>query len=129
MAPTGKTSSPSSDGTHTAATMEKKGLPQSDEQLLFPWRLHKMLHDAEIQGNESIVSWLPNNGQGFQVNREKRDEFVAKISKFPLLSTIIVAVFVVTRLPTVLKWAWYYILLNTTFYSRRHDPQTFYIIS
>jgi hypothetical protein len=28
--------------------------------LQFPWKLHAMLHDAEIEGFTSIVSWLPD---------------------------------------------------------------------
>jgi hypothetical protein len=54
----------------------------------FPWRVHQMLLDSEIQGNESIVSWLPD-GKAFRVNNDKKDEFVSKISKLVLPSAVL----------------------------------------
>lgn len=33
----------------------------------FPWRLHQMLEEIEVQGNAAVVSWLPD-GQHFQVH-------------------------------------------------------------
>ena len=44
----------------------------------FPFKLHRMLIDAEKEGNESIVSWLPH-GRSFKVNN--KDEFVLQSSK------------------------------------------------
>jgi hypothetical protein len=53
--------------------------------LQFPWKLHEMLSDAELDGNESIVSWMPD-GRAFRVN--DKDSFVKNISKSLCLSFI-----------------------------------------
>ena len=45
---------------------------------LFPRKLHKMLNEAELNGEEHIVSWLPC-GTAFRVH--KREEFVNTIMK------------------------------------------------
>jgi hypothetical protein len=42
----------------------------------FPWKLHQMLEDAEIEGTTSIVSWLSDN-KSFKVH--KQEEFVGQI--------------------------------------------------
>ena len=34
----------------------------------FPWKLHEMLEQAEADGKESVVSWLPN-GKSFKVHQ------------------------------------------------------------
>jgi hypothetical protein len=47
-------------------------------RLPFPCKLYKLLQDAEKEGNESIVSWLPH-GNAFKVH--KPAEFASKIMK------------------------------------------------
>jgi len=42
----------------------------------FPWKLHQMLVQTELEGHQSIVSWLPN-GKAFKVHR--KTEFANKI--------------------------------------------------
>ena len=37
-------------------------------RLPFPWKLHQLLDDVENDGNEHIISWLPD-GKGFKVHR------------------------------------------------------------
>jgi hypothetical protein len=76
---TNRTSTFNCGGSASGVEDPNAGLRGSTDQ--FPWRLHKMLHDAEMNGNESIVSWLPN-GRAFRVNSQNKDEFVSKISKF-----------------------------------------------
>jgi hypothetical protein len=34
----------------------------------FPWKLHEMLENAEKEGFDSVVSWLPGNTNVFQVH-------------------------------------------------------------
>lgn len=42
----------------------------------FPWRLHEMLEEADTEGHNSIVSWLPG-GKAFKVHEQKA--FVGRI--------------------------------------------------
>jgi len=44
----------------------------------FPWKLHEMLEQVRKDGNESIVSWLPN-GRAFKVHR--LDAFVEEVMR------------------------------------------------
>jgi hypothetical protein len=44
----------------------------------FPWMLYRMLEDAEQQGFQDIISWLPS-GKGFKVHDQVR--FVGTITK------------------------------------------------
>lgn len=38
----------------------------------FPWRLHELLTEAETNGNDSIISWIPGTNNAFKVhNKEK----------------------------------------------------------
>jgi hypothetical protein len=37
-------------------------------KLPFPWKLHQLLEDVELEGNEHIVSWLPD-GKAFKVHK------------------------------------------------------------
>jgi hypothetical protein len=37
-------------------------------KLTFPWKLHQLLEDVELDGNEHIVSWLPD-GKAFKVHK------------------------------------------------------------
>ena len=50
---------------------EKTQLPKR-----FPFRLNKMLNDAEAHGNDHIVSWMPD-GKMFKVHKHK--EFAASV--------------------------------------------------
>ena len=45
----------SSFGSNTNAMSNRK------TSCLFPFKVHKLLHDASIEGFESIVSWLPSS--------------------------------------------------------------------
>ena len=46
----------------------------SNPTAMFPHKLHKMLEDVEKEGNESIISWLPD-GKSFKVHdREKFEQ-------------------------------------------------------
>lgn len=60
-----------------AATGSKtsKNKPNKKEKK-FPWILHKIIEDAEREGNQSIVAWMPS-GRSFVVY--KRDEFMERI--------------------------------------------------
>lgn len=42
----------------------------------FPWKLHSLLERAENEGNDHIISWLPD-GKSFKVH--KKEEFCASI--------------------------------------------------
>ena len=44
----------------------------------FPFKLHEMLKEAEENGQEEIIAWLPH-GRAFRIN--KKDEFVKEICK------------------------------------------------
>mmetsp|Transcript_34511 Transcript_34511/g.81353 ORF Transcript_34511/g.81353 Transcript_34511/m.81353 type:complete len:284 (-) Transcript_34511:56-907(-) len=48
----------------------------SNSTLLFPWKLHDMLHVSMMEAKEHIVSWLPD-GTAFKVHNS--DAFVAEI--------------------------------------------------
>lgn len=49
---------------------------QQQGNVLFPWKLHEMLQDCEVNGTSDIVSWLPDEKE-FKVH--KVTEFVGKI--------------------------------------------------
>jgi HSF-type DNA-binding len=65
------------DATAAAATGSKtsKNKPNKKEKK-FPWILHKIIEDAEREGNQHIVAWMPS-GRSFVVY--KRDEFMERI--------------------------------------------------
>ncbi|CAJ1941249.1 unnamed protein product [Cylindrotheca closterium] len=46
---------------------------QSDRPTVqFPWRLHELLTEAETNGNDAIISWIPGTNNAFKVkNKEK----------------------------------------------------------
>lgn len=69
--PKTKKASPSS--RKTASNSSKEGNYGSEA---FPFRLYDMLEEAERQGFDHIVSWLPT-GKGFRVRR--LDDFVSQI--------------------------------------------------
>jgi hypothetical protein len=39
------------------------------EFIQFPWKLHKMLEDADVEGFSDIVSWLPDSTNSFKVHQ------------------------------------------------------------
>ena len=49
---------------------------QNLHNLQFPWKLHRLLEEAELTGDSKIVSWLPGN-KAFKVHN--RQEFAARI--------------------------------------------------
>lgn len=49
-----------------------------DTSTLFPFVLHKLLEDAELQGFDSIVSWRPS-GRSFKIHN--KEAFVDQVSK------------------------------------------------
>jgi hypothetical protein len=58
-------------------TMIEAGkLDITDSKLPFPWKLHKLLEDAETRGITHVVSWLPG-GEAFKVHNPA--EFYQKI--------------------------------------------------
>mmetsp|Transcript_18085 Transcript_18085/g.43770 ORF Transcript_18085/g.43770 Transcript_18085/m.43770 type:complete len:368 (-) Transcript_18085:131-1234(-) len=63
--------SPSTSATGSVPTnpslLEMRTPPPNLRSVPFPWRLHEMLDAAEVEGFESIVSWLPN-GRSFRVH-------------------------------------------------------------
>lgn len=70
-----------------------KNLTMNSQQyctfMSFPFKLHQMLSEAEKDGKESIVSWLPN-GEAFKVH--KKDKFVDEISKYIYGSCILLLI-------------------------------------
>ena len=74
----------------TLTEYETLAMNTSDEQRLatseqFPWKLHRLLDDAEKHGFESIVSWLPE-GDAFKVHNRMR--FASQIMPSYFSSTI-----------------------------------------
>jgi len=59
-------------------TDEKKTEQQKEGQrgVQFPWKLHSLLEKAEKEGNDHIISWLPD-GKSFKVH--KKEEFCNSI--------------------------------------------------
>lgn len=49
---------------------------QNLHNLQFPWKLHRLLEEAELSGDSTIVSWLPGN-KAFKVHN--RQEFANRI--------------------------------------------------
>jgi len=49
---------------------------QNLHSLQFPWKLHRLLEEAELSGDSEIVSWLPGN-KAFKVHN--RQEFANRI--------------------------------------------------
>jgi hypothetical protein len=39
------------------------------ERIQFPWKLHDMLEDADVEGFSDIVSWLPDSANSFKVHQ------------------------------------------------------------
>lgn len=52
--------------------------PASEITNQFPWRLHQMLETVEMEGNSSIISWMPGNPQNtFKVHN--KDVFMEQV--------------------------------------------------
>jgi hypothetical protein len=47
-----------------------KSADRVQTKLSFPWKLHRLLEDAEKEGNMHIVSWLPD-GKAFKIHKPK----------------------------------------------------------
>jgi hypothetical protein len=41
------------------------------EKISFPWRLHELLSEAETNGNDIIISWIPNTNNVFKVHNKE----------------------------------------------------------
>ena len=48
-----------------------------DEQIMFPCKVHRMLHDAELEGFEHIISWV-KKGRAFKIH--DRSAFMEHVS-------------------------------------------------
>ena len=64
---------PSMSSSSVASPFLETSNQMSSLKFPFPWKLHQLLDEAEKNGNESIISWLPKPGSGFQVHLP--DEF------------------------------------------------------
>lgn len=60
-----------------ASSTTNKSVSSNDAQndrpaVQFPWRLHELLTEAETNGNDAIISWIPGANNAFKVkNKEK----------------------------------------------------------
>ena len=64
-------------GTTKSGPKTGKGTTEPNKkEKKFPWILHKIIDEAEHEGNEHIVAWMPN-GRSFIVH--KRDTFTEQI--------------------------------------------------
>ena len=63
---------------HVIANRAGRCVYNSSGKFLFPWKLNRLLNDAEREGNEDIVSWLPH-GRAFKIHNPK--EFERKLMK------------------------------------------------
>ena len=66
----------SNDGTERFPS-HQQGLIRYEQ---FPWKLHRILNDAALEGNESAISWLPD-GRAFRVDSDCNGVFVTRICK------------------------------------------------
>ena len=62
----------------TADKEDQEQMMKTSKLVRFPFKLHEMLKEAEKNGNEGIVAWLPH-GRAFRVT--KKEEFVKEICK------------------------------------------------
>jgi len=44
----------------------KEGMEEDYQKLQFPWKLHRLLDEAEVKGHSTVISWMPG-GRSFQV--------------------------------------------------------------
>jgi len=59
---------------HNVISAVDKNESQNNDRptVQFPWRLHELLTEAETNGNDSIISWIPGTKNAFKVhNKEK----------------------------------------------------------
>jgi hypothetical protein len=55
-----------------SASSTNSGIATERSSVQFPWRLHELLTEAESNGNDVIVSWIPGTNNAFKVhNKEK----------------------------------------------------------
>mmetsp|Transcript_11584 Transcript_11584/g.27721 ORF Transcript_11584/g.27721 Transcript_11584/m.27721 type:complete len:583 (+) Transcript_11584:157-1905(+) len=66
---------PSSSEMNTGATTgDDKGDDSGDWKLGFPWKLHKILQDAEDEGFDDIIRWTPNGKAFVVVDKDRFSE-------------------------------------------------------